>query len=112
MANVGLPGTSGFVGEFMVILASYKANFWIALTAALTLIVGAAYTLWMVKRVIFGEVRHAEVSQMPDLNAREVVIMSSLAFFVILLGVWPDPLANVMHATIDNLVQHIAQSKL
>jgi len=112
MANVGLPGTSGFVGEFMVILASYKANFWIALTAALTLIVGAAYTLWMVKRVIFGEVRHAEVSKMPDLNAREVVIMSSLAFFVILLGVWPDPLANVMHATIDNLVQHIAQSKL
>jgi len=112
MANVGLPGTSGFVGEFMVILASYKASFWIALTAALTLIVGAAYTLWMVKRVIFGEVRHAEVSNMPDLNAREIIIMSSLAFFVILLGVWPDPLANVMHATIDNLVQHIAQSKL
>ncbi len=112
MANVGLPGTSGFVGEFMVILASYKANFWIALTAALSLIIGAAYTLWMVKRVIFGEVRHAEVSKMPDLNAREMVIMFSLAFFVILLGVWPDPLANVMHATIDNLVQHIAQSKL
>jgi len=112
MANVGLPGTSGFVGEFMVILASYKANFWIALTAALTLIIGAAYTLWMVKRVIFGEVRHAEVSKMQDLNAREMIIMSSLAFFVILLGVWPDPLANVMHATIDNLVQHIAQSKL
>jgi len=112
MANVGLPGTSGFVGEFMVILASYKANFWIALTAAFTLIVGAAYTLWMVKRVIFGEVRHSEVSKMPDLNAREMIIMSSLAFFVILLGVWPDPLANVMHATIDNLVQHIAQSKL
>ncbi len=112
MANVGLPGTSGFVGEFMVILASYKANFWIALIAALTLIIGAAYTLWMVKRVVFGEVRHAEVQTMPDLNAREIIIMSSLALFVIGLGVWPDPLAHVMHATIDNLVQHIAQSKL
>jgi len=112
MANVGLPGTSGFVGEFMVILASYKANFWIALTAALTLIIGAAYTLWMVKRVVFGEVKRAEVASMPDLNAREILIMSSLAVLVIGLGVWPDPLANVMHATIDNLVQHIAQSKL
>ena len=112
MANVGLPGTSGFVGEFMVILASYKANFWIALIAALTLIIGAAYTLWMVKRVVFGEVRHAEVQTMPDLNAREIIIMSSLALFVIGLGVWPDPLAHVMHATIDNLVQHISQSKL
>lgn len=112
MANVGLPGTSGFVGEFMVILASYKANFWIALIAALTLIVGAAYTLWMVKRVIFGEVKHAEVSSMPDLNAREALIMTSLALLVIGLGVWPDPLAHVMHATIDNLVSHIAQSKL
>ena len=112
MANVGLPGTSGFVGEFMVILASYKANFWIAFIAALTLIIGAAYTLWMVKRVIFGDVRHAEVSRMPDLNGREFVIMASLAFFVILVGVWPDPLANVMHASIDNLVHHIAQSKL
>jgi NADH-quinone oxidoreductase subunit M len=112
MANVGLPGTSGFVGEFMVILASYKANFWIALLAASTLVIGAAYTLWMVKRVIFGEVRHAEVMKMPDVNGRELFIMASLAFFVILLGVWPDPLAHVMHATIDNLVQHIAQSKL
>lgn len=96
----------------MVILASYKANFWIALIAALTLIIGAAYTLWMVKRVIFGEVRHAEVARMPDLNGREFFIMASLAFFVILLGVWPDPLAQVMHASIDNLVHHIAQSKL
>jgi NADH-quinone oxidoreductase subunit M len=112
MANVGLPGTSGFVGEFMVILVSYKANFWIALLAALTLIIGAAYTLWMVKRVIFGEVRHAEVMKMPDVNGREIFIMASLAFFVLLLGVWPDPLAHVMHATIENLVQHIAQSKL
>lgn len=112
MANVGLPGTSGFVGEFMIILASYKANFWIALLAASTLIIGAAYTLWMVKRVVFGEVRHAEVMKMPDVNGREFFIMASLAFFVILLGVWPDPLAHVMHATIDNLVQHIAQSKL
>ena len=112
MANVGLPGTSGFVGEFMVILASFKANFWIALTAALTLIIGAAYTLWLVKRVIFGEVRNADVARLPDVNGREFFIMASLAFFVILLGVWPDPLANVMHASIDNLVNHIAQSKL
>lgn len=112
MANSGLPGTSGFVGEFMVILASFKADFWIAFIAATTLVIGAAYTLWMVKRVIFGDVANKEVAELTDINAREFWILGSLAFLIILLGVWPDPLVNVMHATMDNLVQHVSQTKL
>jgi len=112
MANAGLPGTSGFVGEFMVILASFKANFWIAFVAATTLILGAAYTLWMVKRVLFGEVANDKVAALTDLDGREFFILGTLAFAVLLFGVWPDPLVEVMHVTIDNLLQHIAQSKL
>jgi len=112
MANVGLPGTSGFVGEFMVILAAVKANFWIAFFAATTLIIGAAYTLWMVKRVVFGDVANDNVSKLEDLNTREFIILGSLAFFVILLGVWPNPLVEVMHATVANLLEHIADPKL
>lgn len=112
MANSGLPGTSGFVGEFMVILASYKMNFWIAFIAALTLIIGAAYTLWMVKRVIFGDVGNNEVGKLQDLNKREFFNMAVLAVLVIGIGVWPDPLVDVMHASIDNLVNHISQSKI
>jgi len=112
MANAGLPGTSGFVGEFMVILASFKANFWIAFVAATTLILGAAYTLWMVKRVLFGEVANDKVAALTDLDGREFFILGTLAFAVLLFGVWPDPLVDVMHVTIDNLLQHIAQSKL
>lgn len=112
MANTGLPGTSGFVGEFMVILATFRADFWLAFLAATTLILAAGYTLWLVKRVIFGEIANAQVAKLQDLNPREFLIMGVLAFFVLLLGVWPAPLLEVMDATIAQLVEHIAQSKL
>jgi NADH-quinone oxidoreductase subunit M len=112
MANAGLPGTSGFVGEFMVILSSFKASFWIAFLAGLTLILGAAYTLWLVKRVIFGEVGNAKVAELQDLNRREAIVLSALAAAVLLVGLWPDPLVNVMHASVDNLIAHISVSKL
>ena len=111
MANAGLPGTSGFVGEFMVILASFKANFWIAFLAAMTLVLGAAYTLWMVKRVLFGEVANDNVAALTDVSSREFWMLASLAFFVLLIGLWPDLLANVMHASVENLVQHISIPK-
>jgi len=112
MSNAGLPGTSGFVGEFMIILAVFKANFWIAFLAATTLILGAAYTLWMVKRVFYGEVTNDKVRALEDLNQRELLIMSVLAIAVLALGLYPAPLVDVMHASVDNLLQHIAQSKL
>jgi NADH-quinone oxidoreductase subunit M len=112
MANTGLPGTSGFVGEFMVILAAFKANFWIAFLAATTLIVGAAYTLWLVKRVIYGEIGNDNVAKLKDVNGREFLFLSLLAVAVLLLGVWPAPLTDVMHVTVENLVQHVSQSKL
>ncbi len=112
MANAGLPGTSGFVGEFLVILSSFKASFWIAFLAALTLILGAAYTLWLVKRVVFGEVGNDHVAALQDVSSREVIMLSLLAAAVLLLGLWPDPLTSVMHATVDNLLQHITVTKL
>ncbi|MCK5263355.1 MAG: NADH-quinone oxidoreductase subunit M, partial [Gammaproteobacteria bacterium] len=112
MANAGLPGTSGFVGEFMVIIASFHANFWYAFLAATTLILGAAYTLWMVKRVFYGEVANENVRALKDLNQREFVIMSILALAVLVMGLWPAPVVEVMHATIENLLQHIAVSKI
>ena len=112
MANTGLPGTSGFVGEFMVILAAFKANFWIAFLAATTLIVGAAYTLWLVKRVIYGEIGNDNVAKLKDVNGREFLFLFLLAVAVLLLGVWPAPLTDVMHVTVENLVQHVSQSKL
>ncbi len=112
MANAGLPGTSGFVGEFMVILASFKANFWIAFLAATTLILGAAYTLWMIKRVIFGDIANDNVRALNDINQREFLILGLLAIAVLVLGLWPDPLVEVMHPTIDNLLNHISISKL
>ncbi|VAW84209.1 NADH-ubiquinone oxidoreductase chain M [hydrothermal vent metagenome] len=112
MANAGLPGTSGFVGEFMVILAAFKANFWIAFLAATTLIIGAAYTLWMVKRVIFGEVTNEGVEKLEDLNKREFFILAVLAVAVLVLGLWPAPLLEVMHPTVDNLIHQISSSKL
>ena len=112
MANAGLPGTSGFVGEFMVILASFKASFWIAFLAALTLILGAAYTLWMVKRVIFGEVANDNVAALKDINRREFLYLAILALAVLVLGLWPDPLVQVMHPTMENLLNHIANSKI
>jgi NADH-quinone oxidoreductase subunit M len=107
MANSGLPGTSGFVGEFMVILASFKANFWFAFVAATTLILGAAYSLWLVKRVIFGEIANDNVARLEDINRREFLILAVLAIAVLVLGVWPDPLLEVMHASIDNLINHV-----
>ena len=112
MANAGLPGTSGFVGEFMVILSSFKANFWYAFLAASTLIIGAAYTLWMIKRVIFGEVVNESVKTMQDINKREFFFLAVLAFTVLLFGVWPAPLVEVMDVTVVNLLQHVMQSKL
>jgi len=111
MANAGLPGTSGFVGEFMVILASFQANIWIAFFAATTLILGAAYTLWMVKRVIFGDVQNKAVASLKDLNKREFFVMSALALCVLWLGIYPDPVVEVMHVSVDNLLEHV-QNKL
>ena len=111
MANAGLPGTSGFVGEFMVILASFKANFWIAFLAASTLILGAAYTLWMVKRVIMGPIGNDKVAALTDINSREFWMLALLAIFVLLIGVWPNMIGHVMHASVENLVQHISTAK-
>lgn len=112
MANTGLPGTSGFVGEFMVILASLKANFWIAFLAATTLIVGAAYTLWLVKRVIFGAVSSDQVAALKDINMREAFILSALAIFVLLLGLWPQPLVHVMNDSLAHVIEQATTSKL
>ncbi|MEJ2403054.1 MAG: NADH-quinone oxidoreductase subunit M [Candidatus Thiodiazotropha sp.] len=112
MANAGLPGTSGFVGEFMVILASFRADFWYAFLAATTLIIGAAYTLWMVKRVVFGDVANDGVAALQDMNQRELIVLGTLAVAVLLLGLWPAPLVEVMDASVNNLLQHIAVSKL
>jgi NADH-quinone oxidoreductase subunit M len=112
MANAGLPGTSGFVGEFMVILASFQADFWYAFLAATTLILGAAYTLWMVKRVVFGPVANDNVAKLEDANGRELFVLGSLAAAVLVLGLWPAPLVEVMDVTLQNLVQQIAVSKI
>jgi len=112
MANAGLPGTSGFVGEFMVILSAFKANFWIAFLAATTLIFGAAYTLWMIKRVIFGDVANDNVAKLTDINRREFLVLGSLAAVTLLVGLWPAPLLEVMHSSVDHLVQQINASKL
>jgi NADH-quinone oxidoreductase subunit M len=111
MANSGLPGTSGFVGEFMVILAAFQADFWYAFLAAVTLILGAAYSLWLVKRVIFGEVTRNEVAQLEDINAREALVLGIIAVAVLFVGLWPEPLVNLMHASVDQLLQHIQQPK-
>ena len=112
MANSGLPATSGFVGEFLVIIASFRADFWYAFLAAITLILGAAYTLWLVKRVIFGAVANENVAALEDVNGREFFVLGVLAVAVLLLGVWPAPLLDVMRPTVENLVQHITISKL
>ena len=112
LANSGLPGTSGFVGEFLVIIAAFKANFWYAFLAGMTLILGAAYTLWLVKRVIFGEVANHHVAEMKDLNFREFTILAVLAVGVLAVGLYPKPLTDVMEATVQHLVQQIAASKL
>ena len=111
-ANSGVPGTSGFVGEFLVIIASYKANFWYAFLTATILITGSAYTLWLVKRVLYGPVANDHVAQMPDLNGRELLVLGSLAVGVLLLGVWPAPLLDIMHSSIHHLVDQMTTSKL
>ena len=112
LANAGLPGTSGFVGEFFVILASYQASFWYAFLAATTLILGAAYTLWMVKRVIFGDIVNDNVKTLTDMNGREGFLLVVLAISVLALGLYPAPLVDMMTPTIENLISHITQSKL
>jgi NADH-quinone oxidoreductase subunit M len=112
LANTGLPGTSGFVGEFLVIIASFKASFWYSLLAAVTLILGAAYTLWLVKRVIFGPVANAKVEHLTDLNGREFGILAALAVAVLLVGCWPAPLLKVMQPTIHHLVDQAVASKI
>jgi len=112
MANSGLPGTSGFVGEFVVIISSYQANFWIAFLAALTLILGAAYTLWLYKRVIFGDIANDNVAELKDINSRETFILSMLAIAVLIFGLYPGPLFEAMHPTLENLFEHIIQSKV
>jgi NADH-quinone oxidoreductase subunit M len=112
MANVGLPGTSGFVGEFMVIMGTVKINFWYAFTAATTLIFGAAYTLWMVKRVIFGAVANQHVAQLTDITLREKLMFIMLALTVLGMGLYPLPFTEIMHASVSDLLVHIARSKL
>jgi len=112
MANCGLPGTSGFVGEWMVILGTVKTNFWLAALAATTLVFGAAYTLWMVKRVYFGEVANADVKALVDLDSRELVVLSALAIAVLWMGVYPKPFTDVMNVSVGELIKHVAQTKL
>ncbi|NIE68894.1 NADH-quinone oxidoreductase subunit M [Burkholderia sp. Ax-1719] len=112
MANCGLPGTSGFVGEFMVILAAVKFNFWIAFGAAFTLILGAAYTLWMYKRVYFGAISNDHVRELKDINSREYGILVVLALFTLFMGIYPKPFTDVMHVSVENLLSHVAVSKL
>jgi NADH-quinone oxidoreductase subunit M len=112
MANCGLPGTSGFVGEFMVILAAVKFNFWIGFLATFTLVLGAAYTLWMYKRVHFGAVANEHVAKLKDINKREFFMLAVLAVFTLYMGLYPKPFTDVMHASVENLLSHVAQSKL
>jgi NADH-quinone oxidoreductase subunit M len=112
MANCGLPATSGFVGEFMVIMGAMQANFWLAFAAATTLVFGAAYTLWMYKRVVFGAVANEHVAALKDLEPRELIVLGLLAIAVLFMGVYPLPFTEVMHASVDELLRHMAQPKL
>ncbi len=112
MANAGLPATSGFVGEFYVILGAVKYNFWIGLAAATTLILGAAYSLWMYKRVIFGEVANKHVAELTDIGRREFLVLALLAAAVLWMGVYPKPFTDLMHGSVADLLQHVGQSKI
>ena len=112
MANAGLPATSGFVGEFMVIMGSVEVNFWVGALAALTLIYGASYTLWMYKRVIFGAITNPHVAEMKDINAREFLILAVLAVTVLGMGLYPLPFVEVIHQAADQLITQVAQSKI
>jgi NADH-quinone oxidoreductase subunit M len=112
MANCGLPATSGFVGEFMVIMGAMKANFWLAFLAGTTLIFGAAYTLWMYKRVMFGPVANDHVAALQDLNPKELIVLGALALAVLFMGVYPLPFTEVMHGAVGDLLRHVAQPKI
>jgi len=112
MANCGLPATSGFVGEFMVIVGAMKLSFWIAFLAGTTLVFGAAYTLWMYKRVIFGEAGNRHVAELADANSRELLVLGLLAIAVLWLGLHPAPFTEIMHASVNELLRHVAVSKL
>jgi NADH-quinone oxidoreductase subunit M len=112
MANSGLPGTSGFVGEFMVVLGTLKVSFWYAFLAATTLVFGAAYTLWMVKRVVYGEVANDHVAHLQDVGRRELVFLAVLAVAVLAMGLFPRPLSDAMNPSIQELLRHVAQTKL
>ena len=112
MANAGLPATSGFVGEFMVILAAVQVNFWLAFLAGTTLVLGAAYTLWMYKRVIFGDVANDNVRALKDLSGREFWLLATVAAAVLLMGIWPKPFTDVMNQSVIDLLAHVAKSKL
>jgi NADH-quinone oxidoreductase subunit M len=112
MANAGLPGTSGFVGEFFVILGTMSVNFWYTFAAATTLIFGAAYTLWMYKRVVFGEVANDEVDKLADINWRELFILGLLAIVVLGIGIYPKPLTDVLNVSVTGLLEHVAVPKL
>jgi NADH-quinone oxidoreductase subunit M len=112
LANAGLPGTSGFVGEFFVIIGSFHASFWLAFFAAITLILGAAYTLWMVKRVVFGEVANDHVAHLTDVSAREFWMLMVLAVAVLIMGIWPAPFVGAMDQTLGSLLDHVVRSKI
>jgi len=112
LANAGVPGTSGFVGEFLVILASFRAGVWYAFLAGTTLVLGAAYTLWLVKRVIYGPVANDHVAALTDLNGREFLVLGVLATAVLVVGLWPAPLLNVMEASTHHLVTQLLTSKI
>jgi NADH-quinone oxidoreductase subunit M len=111
MANAGLPATSGFVGEFMVIMGAMKASYWLAFAAATTMVLGAAYTLWMYKRVIFGPVANDHVAKLKDLNQREFLVLALLAAAVLWMGVYPLPVTEVMHSSVNDLLKHVATAK-
>jgi len=112
MANAGLPGTAGFVGEWMVILGAVQYNFWIAALAATTLVFGAAYTLWMVKRVYFGDVANDDVRQLADINGREFLMLALLAAAVLFMGLYPKPFTDAMNLSVVELLRHVAVTKL
>ena len=112
MANCGLPGTAGFVGEWMVILGAVQVNFWLGLLTATALISGAAYTLWMIKRVYYGEIANADVRAMQDIGSREFLVLTVLALAVLWMGLQPKPFTDVMQVSVDQLLRHVAVSKL
>jgi NADH-quinone oxidoreductase subunit M len=112
MANAGLPATSGFVGEFMVILGAVKFNFWIGMLAATALILGAAYSLWLAKRVIFGEVTNHHVAELTDINKREFLMLGVLAIAVLAMGLYPAPFTDAMQTSVTDLLKHVSISKL